>query len=214
MSIILHEVAFHLNPPDPQRVADEIRSRTGLAVAVTESKDDAAAALYSSHAQLAFASEPDERIAVYTLRPGLESRRYEIAFVDDDTLPARLPGPSRAPASDLPNARAVVYIKGSWKREPTLFVSTQLALERLGGVSTFPLTEQQRGDCDRLLTADEIGDRRRRWRQRLRYGRVLQFLLLPVTIPLTLLKWLVVAIVPGVWKLGRGVMSLGRGRTQ
>jgi hypothetical protein len=108
----------------------------------------------------------------------------------------------------------VVYIKGSWKREPTLFVATQLALERLGGFATFPLTDQQRSDCDRQLTTADMADRRRRWRQRVRYGRVLQVLLLPVTIPLTLLKWLVVAIVPGVWKLGRSVTALARGRTQ
>lgn len=106
----------------------------------------------------------------------------------------------------------MVYLKGLWEQELTLLFATQLALDRLGGDSIFPLSEQQRSEYDRPFTAAELAERRRAWGNKVKWGRVLWVVLLPVSIPWTLLKWIVIAIVPGVWKLGRAAkMVLGFG---
>jgi len=210
MGVILHEVAFPSRVPDVLRIAEEIRARTGLEVSVTESSAAERGDIYDVHAQLAFACAVEDRIAVYTLRPGAAADRYKIAFADDSTRPAALAGKPPAPANAAPEAGGpqVVYLKGLWEQELTLLFAAQLALERLGGDSTFPLTDPQRREYDRPFTAAELDERRRKWAVRMKWGRVLWVLLLPVTIPWTLLKWIVIAILPGVWKLGRAAKAL------
>ena len=210
MGVVLQEVAFPARAPDLQHIVEEVRARSGLEVSVTESSEAERGDIYDRHAQFAFACAPEERIAVYTLRPGAAADRYKIAFADDKTLPAGLVGKSASQAREMPEAEAeqVVYLKGLWEQELTLLFATQMALERLGGVSPFPLTDQQRSEYDRSFTAAELIERRRKYHARWKVWRVLSVLLLPITIPWTLLKWIVIAIVPGVWKMGRAVKAL------
>ena len=212
MGVVLQEVAFPARAPDLRRIAEEVRARSGLEVSVTESGEAERGDIYDFHAQLAFVCAPEERIEVYTLRPGAALEPYKIAFADfkissanAQSRSAGFAGKSAAPAIGLPEAEGpqVVYLKGLWEQELTLLFATQMALERLGGVSPFPLSDQQRSEYDRSLTAAELMERRRAFRVRQKWGRVLWVLLLPITIPWTLLKWIVIAIVPGVWKVGR-----------
>ena len=213
MNILLHEVAFPSRAPDIPRIAEEIRARSGLEVSITESSAAEKGNTYDVHAQLAFACAPEDRIAVYTLRPGAVVDRYKIAFADDSTRPARWTE-SSAPPNEAPEAQGphMVYLKGLWEQELTLLFATQLALERLGGDSIFPLINPQRSEYDRPFTAAELDQRRRAWASKVKWGRVLWVLLLPVTIPWTLLKWIVIAIVPGAWKLGRAAkLAVGLG---
>jgi hypothetical protein len=100
-----------------------------------------------------------------------------------------------------------------WNQELTLFFATQLALERLGGSPMCPLADRQRSQYDLAFTAAELAERRRKYRILWRLNRVLSILLLPVTIPLTLLKWAVITILHVVSKLGRLASgALGSGR--
>jgi hypothetical protein len=205
MSIVLQEVAFPARAPDLRRIAEEVGARSGLEVSVTESSEAERGDAYDVHAQFAFACAPEERIAVYTLHPAAVRDRYKIAFADDTTRPARLAERSAAPVKETPEAGGaqVVYIKGLWRQELTLLFATQQALERLGGKASFPLSDPQRREYDRPFTEAELAARRRKYRLRWQVGRVLWVLLLPVTIPWTLLKWIVIAILHGVGKVGR-----------
>jgi hypothetical protein len=211
MSIFLHEVSFPSRPPDISRIAEEIRAGSGLEVSFTESSTVEKGGLYDLHAELAFACAPEERIAVYTLRPGTVADRYKIAFADDSTRPARLPEPPAKASNRGPEAdgRQVVYLKGLWKNDPTLLFAAQLALERLGGKAFFPLSDQQRTHYDRAVTVTELAERRRQHRVRWKLNGVLSILLLPIRIPWMLLKWTVIALIHGAWKLGRAAKGTG-----
>lgn len=212
MGIILQEVAFPARAPDLRRIAEEVHARSGLEVSVTESSEEVKGDLFDLYAQLAFACAPEERIVVFTYRSGVVRTPYEGAWENPKPRPAGLERKASKGAKAMvgPEGKQVIYLRGQAEQEQelTLLFATQLALERLGGVSPFPLTDQQRSEYDRPFTAAELAPRRREWRTQMKWGLVETVLLLPVTIPLKLIQWIVIAILHIAWKMGRAAKAL------
>ncbi len=80
---------------------------------------------------------------------------------------------------------------------PVLLFATIGALEELGGVSREPLSERERREYVRKLTAGEIEEYRRRLRNLHRLSFLLNLLVLPLTVP----YWVVRLILIGPRKI-------------
>lgn len=197
MGIVLDEVRFQGRAPDLRRIADKITELSGLPVIVQESGADVVGNLYDLHAGVAFACAPQEKLEVFSYRPGAVKEFYE-----EFSQGIELPSARFMVGLNEPAGTQAVYLRSFAGQEPSLMAFTLLALEALGGGTRQPIPEEVRRQYAGPMTEAEFQERRRSLRKKLGLAALLYLLLLPITIPLFLLG-LLVSLVNMPWRIGK-----------
>jgi hypothetical protein len=70
MGAVLGQVTFHGQAPDQPCIAEKISELSGLPVSVEPSGADVRGDLYEGYAHLAFDCASEDKLTLYTYRPG------------------------------------------------------------------------------------------------------------------------------------------------
>jgi hypothetical protein len=206
MGLVFDQVSFDGRAPDLLRIADKVTELCGLPVTVKQSGDDIKQNLYDQHGYIAFACAEQDKLELFSYRPGAVRQFYEESFEG-----LELPMAKFVTGLNEPAGTQVVYLRGTFGLE-TLMGVTALALEALGGRPSEPMEVPERREYGRRITEAELLQRRRRWQQQGRWALLIGVLLLPVSLPLFLLGLLVTfALMPWriwkAWQLTRATIS-------
>jgi hypothetical protein len=95
-----------------------------------------------------------------------------------------------------------VHLRGYVGAEPTLMVTTQLALESLGGTSSRDIPDDVLRDYGQPITESELKDRFRQAKRDMRKVRWTLILMLPVLIPVYAVGsvWMLITTLLGRWR--------------
>src|SRR3954468_16041582 len=76
MGVVMGEATFNGRAPELRQVAEKVAELSGLAVLIEESGPGLKGDLHDRHGHLAFACAPDQRLQVYSYRPGAVRAHY------------------------------------------------------------------------------------------------------------------------------------------
>ncbi|MGE5549166.1 MAG: hypothetical protein ACM3ZC_01370 [Bacteroidota bacterium] len=206
MGIIHKEVIFDERAPDVVAIADKITELCGLAISVEKDGPEDETDLYLMHARLAFACMPEDRIEIYSYRPGAVKMRCSIDFAEvHPRLFKNIEG------LDEPDGMQVVHLKSFLGPDPALFILAVLALESFGGRSSPPLSDDERREYGRKFTVDEIIERQRKAIKRGRWMTIGMVLSAPLLVISFLIEgiWFLLTL---PWRIHRACKAIGMGR--
>lgn len=192
MGIVVTEVTFEGQAPQLSDIAGKITELCGLPLEVTESASDVKGDLYDLHGCLAFACDPKQHLKIHAYRGGAVRK-----FCEETLGNVPLPMARCVQGSNEPAGTQSVYLRGYIGQEPTLLITTALALEALGGRSKYAFGDDERLEYGTPITPERLVERRRKSARQMRPVVMVGLLLLPVMIPL----WIIGFVVMMPWRI-------------
>ena len=190
MGIAIQEVQFEGRAPVVLQIADAITRACGLRVIVAESSPEVKSELYELHANLAFECATQNTIEIFSYLPGSARELFgKLTAGTSPLLENQLQG-MLSGLNEPPGCQSV-HLRGFVGQEPTLFIMTTIALEKLGGQIKHPLSEELRRTYSGLLTPDLLQHRQRKTRRQVFRAMALFILLLPINIPIFILDTII-----------------------
>ncbi|MGB0561648.1 MAG: hypothetical protein ACPGVO_07560 [Spirulinaceae cyanobacterium] len=178
-------VTFQNHVPDLFDICSKITDICSLPVSVLES---GTCELHELDAKIAFECAQGLPLEIYTYQPGA-IKFYDHARAQDD-LVYRTFAQNVEGADELPGTQTV-YLQGYLGQEPTLMLTTQIALETLGGTSINAITDDDRQKYGRPISESELTERCEEIECQTKKTALILILMLPLLIPM----W----ILGGIW---------------
>ena len=169
MGITSAEVAFPHHAPPVSDICARATEICSLPVVVLESYTDK---LLEFHALIAFECAQDRPLDLFAYRQGSVAGSVGVAEPADTQT---------------------VHLQGFAGEDPTLMVTTRMALESLGGTSSRELLGDDRREFGQTITESELMERLRKAKRHMRRIEWTLILMLPILIP-----WFAVV---SVWNL-------------
>ncbi len=160
MGITSAEVAFPHRAPSLSDICAKATEICSLPVVVLESHTDK---LLELDASIAFECAQDRPLELFTYRQGFVAGFLGVREAADTQT---------------------VHLRGYAGEEPTLMITTRLALESMGGTSSRDIPDDDRREFGQTITESELKERLREAKSRMRRLGWTLILMLPVLIPL------------------------------
>ena len=201
MGIVRQEAVFNGVLPSLERIANAISDICGLPVAIEDFPKPEQHELYEMHAFLSFVCDPENQVTVYSYSPGAVRRFHDTIL--EGTIPnfeKSVQGMNESPGEQS------VYLSHEIGYEPSIFILTSLALEKLGGQLRNELSEEIRKKYNRQITPEMVNNRRKKkGKSNLAFG-IVYILFFPLI--------LVFGIISAIVSLPSAIMkAFGIGRT-
>lgn len=206
MGMSFIDVTFDGEAPPLSKITGQITAITGLPVIVRESCDDS---LFHFHARLAFEAVPDHSIEITAYRPAAVRRQMEEMGMSDQPVAQFVQG------ANEPKGTQTVYLQGFVESEPTLMMSTAIALEALGGrVKDHRMTDELRSKFGQPISAAELERRHGQAQNRVLLSCLIWIVLLPLMIPcwLIAIAWSCLTMPFRIWRAYQVVRRIERER--
>lgn len=196
MGRIFASVEFPGHAPPLVDICAAITRVCSMPVAVIESNSDD---LRDLDATIAFECAKESTLDLLVYRPGAAATFCDESF--DDAANTSLMK-SVVQGANEPAGAQTVYLRGVLGQERTLFVTTVLALETLGGRPANPIADEERREFARPVSETELLKRQRAMDRDIVMIVLIAFLLLPVLVVAWLAGalWAIFSIPLHVWR--------------
>ncbi len=204
MGIVRERVVFDGRVPALADICAKITDTCGRSVIVLDSTADE---LYDWHASIAFECVREGELELYAYRPGAV-RQFCNEELDDTAqrlLKAIMQGANEQAGKQS------VYLQAYVGQELTLFETTVLALESLGGRPSQPICDDERREFGRVISESELRERHRDAKRKMRRVGWAGFVLLPVIIPMVIVQcvWDLITTPFQIWRAKQILDDIG-----
>lgn len=177
MGIVRQSVLFDGNVPDLEDLRAAITRISGLSVIVVRTLTDD---LHEWDVRIAFECEADYFVEVCAYRRGAVQQ-----FLDEDIGEAeQMLFKGHVEGANEPAGKQGVYVQAHMGQEPTLYATTVLALESLGGTTARSLPDELRQEYGKVVSEVELHERVRDAKRQMRRVKWWAALLMPIFIPI------------------------------
>lgn len=207
MGMMFASVTFQDRAPPLSDICAKITDICSLRVVVLKSDTDE---IHDLHATIAFECAQDLTLEALAYRQGAIAQSLDDAF-DEPTHRSFMKRVVQG--ANEPAGTQRVYLRGYLGQEPTLMLTTQLALEALGGTPAQAIPDDERQTYKKPITESELAQRRRETERELRKVGVITVLMLPAVIPMWIIGslWFLITLPFRIWRAYRALKAIERG---
>jgi hypothetical protein len=214
MGIFTNEIIFDYPAPKLERIIEEIENISGLPVLVVDPNandsaihidecEDDEEELYDFYQDFAFNDFPNYSILIYAYIPNavnnsVEKEKLETGF--DANWPRSLHG------ADEEEGKQSIHLESYVGSESTLFLAAINALESLGGTKKYKISLSY-ALKDYPITIENLKKNYERVKRKILFKYLLSILLLPIIIPLVLIK-MIFSIIKMPFEINRGMKAI------
>jgi hypothetical protein len=214
MGFFTNEILFDYPVPKLERIIEEIENISGLPVLLVDQYTNDSAIdideceeddeeLYEFYQDIAFKDFPKYSILVYAYIPNavnesVEKEKLETGF--DANWPQPLHG------ADEEEGKQSIHIETYVGTETTLFLATINALNSLGGVTRYEKSILKAPD-KYPIQIDELKNNHRKVKRKKYFTFLLSILMLPIIIPLALIK-IVISIIKMPFEISKSMKAV------
>ena len=196
MGMVFADVMFQDRAPPLSDICTRITDICSLPVVVLESNADE---MHDLDATIAFECVPDIPLEILVYRPGAVVEFCDDTF-DEPTLSSFMK--NIVQGVNEPAGTQTVYLRGYIGQEPTLMITTELALESLGGTSSHAMADDDRQEYGKPISESELKERYRKTERQMRRLAFTTVAMLPLLIPMWILGcvWSIIMSPFRIWQ--------------